>query len=80
LLGRQGERRNQFHQYLHDHFRHCCCGRDPGVNIKPVEEIPDAFEQVDESIQARVNVLDRLIRLDVTRVQNVRTEKGTDCE
>jgi uncharacterized protein YdeI (YjbR/CyaY-like superfamily) len=61
LFSRQSEGGNQFHQYLHHHFRHRWCGRDPGINVKSVEEIPDALEQVFEDIEAVTDVLDRLV-------------------
>jgi hypothetical protein len=72
----QGERRNQFYQYLHDDFCHCHRRGDPGINIQTIKEIPDAVEQIDKGIKAGANVFDRLVRLGVTRLEMYELRKA----
>jgi hypothetical protein len=42
--------------------------------------VSDRLEQVDQGIVARTDILDRLIRLDVTKIQMSGAKEGTYCE
>ena len=67
LFRHQGERGNHFHHDFHDHLGHSCRQRNSGINIEAIDEVFYRFEQLDESIIAGADVLDRLTHLHVTR-------------
>jgi len=77
LSGCQGERGDQFDDYLHDYFCHCWRRRDLGIDDKSIEETCDALEKVNECVEARGNVFDGLMCHNVTKVIRIKLEEDT---
>ena len=67
LFGRQRECGEQLHEYLDYHLIHGFCGRDLGIDLEAIEEVPNRLEQIGQGTVVIYDALDRLIRLIVTR-------------
>jgi hypothetical protein len=48
LFGRRRECGEQLHEYLDNHFIHGFCGRDLGIDLEAIEEVPNRFEQISQ--------------------------------
>ncbi len=46
LFGRQRECGEQLHEDLDNHFIHGFCGRDLGIDLEAIEEVPNRLEQI----------------------------------
>jgi hypothetical protein len=72
----------QLHEYLDNHLIHGFCGRDLGID-QAVKEVSNRLEQIGQStvvIYEDYNALDRLIRLNVTKMRAQRLNIGTHRE
>jgi len=70
LLCDKSDGGKQFHHYLDNDISHRCCRgrrREFGIDIKAAQEVSDGFEEVDERVAARADILDRLIYLSMKR-------------
>jgi hypothetical protein len=77
LFGRQRECREQFHEYLDNHLIHGFCGRDLGIDLEAIEEMSNRLEQIGQGTVVIYDTLDRLIRLNVTKMRSQRLNIGT---
>jgi hypothetical protein len=46
LFGRRRECGEQLHENLDNHHIHGFCGRDLGIDLEAIEEVPNRFEQI----------------------------------
>jgi hypothetical protein len=46
LFGRQRECGEQLHKNLYNHLIHGFCGRDLGIDLEAIEEVPNRLEQI----------------------------------
>ncbi len=60
LLLRLRENGKQLDHYLDNHFGHQRSERNLGIDFETFEEIPDAFEELKESVVARAYTFSRL--------------------
>jgi hypothetical protein len=77
LFGGRRECGEQLHEYLDNHFIHGFCGRDLGVDLEAIEEMSNRLEQISQSTVVIYDALDRLIRLNVTKMRTQRLYIGT---
>ena len=68
LLRRQGKDRKQFNHYFYDYICHCWGGRNLRVNMETLEEMLDAFEDINKCIVARTGVVGSLVYPNITGV------------
>jgi hypothetical protein len=66
LLSRKSEGREKFYYYLHQNVCQGWRRRDPGINIKPAEEVLEGRKQIDKRVIASANVFYHLQDSDVT--------------
>jgi hypothetical protein len=52
LICRQGKHREQFDHYLDDNIGHYRGGRNRRIDLQALEEIPQAFEQIEKGVIA----------------------------
>ncbi len=71
LFGRQRECGEQLHENLDNHFIHGFCGRDLGIDLEAIEEMSNRLEQIGQGTVVIYDALDRLIRLNVTKMHAV---------
>jgi len=48
LFGRRRECGEQLYENLDNHFIHGFCGRDLGIDLEAIEEVPNRFEQISQ--------------------------------
>ena len=60
FLRRDREDVQHLDHYLYYDVRHRVCRRHGGISLEAFEEVLDAFEEIDERILTRFNVLSRL--------------------
>jgi hypothetical protein len=77
LFGRQRECGEQLHEYLDNHLIHGFCGRDLGIDLEAIEEMSNRLEQIGQGTVVIYDALDRLIRLNVTKMRAQRLNIGT---
>jgi len=77
LFGRQRECGEQLHEYLDNHLIHRFRGRDLGIDIEAIEEVPNRLEQIGQGIVVVYDALYRLIHLSVTKMGAQRLNIGT---
>ena len=77
LFGRQRECGEQLHKYLDNHLIHGPCGRDLGINLEAIEEMSNRLEQIGQGTVVIYDALDRLIRLNITKMRVQRLNIGT---
>jgi len=77
LFGRQRECGEQLHENLDNHLIHGFCGRDLGINLEAIEEMPNRLEQIGQGTVVIYDALDRLIRLYVTKMTSHRLNMFT---
>ena len=65
LLCRDSENIQNFHHYRHDNVRHCIAWFDLRIRLQTFEEVLDTFENVDQGLLPRVDILNRLTSFDV---------------
>ena len=68
LFGSQRKRGEQLHEYLDHHLIHGFCGRDLGIDLEAIEEVPNRFEQIGQGTVVIYDPVDILIRLNVTKM------------
>jgi hypothetical protein len=68
LLGRKGERGEQFYDYLHQNICQDWRRRDTGINAESTEEVLKGRKQIYERVIARSDVFDRLQDIDVADI------------
>ena len=69
LFGRQREGGEQLHEYLDNHLIHGFRGRDPGIDLKAIEEVSNRLEQIGQVAVVIYDALDRLMGLNVTKMR-----------
>jgi hypothetical protein len=77
LFGRRRECGEQLHENLDNHLIHGFCGRDLGIDIEALEEMSSRLEQIGQGTVVIYDALDRLVRLNVTKVRSHRLNIGT---
>ena len=68
LLGSKSERRDQFHNYLHQNICQSWRRRDPAINTESAEEVLEGHEKVDQCVIAGTHFSGRLGGLDVREI------------
>lgn len=61
ILRRQGQNGEYFNHYLYSHIGHRRGGGELSINMEPLEEIPDTFEEINERVVARTDLAGCLI-------------------
>ena len=77
LFGHQRECGEQLHEYLDNHLIHGFRRRDLGVDIESIEEVSNGLEKIAQGTVVVYGALDRLTRLNVTRMRLQRVNTGT---
>jgi hypothetical protein len=77
LFGRRRERGEQLHENLDNHLIHGFCGRDLGIDLEAIEEVTNRLEQTGQGTVVIYDALDRLIRLNITKIHTHRLSIGT---
>jgi hypothetical protein len=77
LFGRRRECGEQLHENLDNHLIHGFCGRDLGIDIEALEEMSSRLEQIGQGTVVIYDALDRLVRLNVTKMRSHRLNIGT---
>ena len=67
----------QLYENLDDHLIHGFCGSDLGIDIEAIEEVPNRLKQIGQGTVIICGALDRLRRLDVTKMRARRLNVGT---
>ena len=65
LLRRDSENIQYFHHYLHNDICHCLVWFDLRIRLQTFEKVFNAFENVNQGVLRRVDILDRLTSFDV---------------
>jgi len=76
LFRHQSKGRNEFHHNFHEDLGHGSRRGHPGINIEPVDEVFNRFEQVDDRIVTGADVLDGLTHVHVSRMDTWEITKG----
>src|SRR6266702_1067131 len=74
-LRRYCKNRQNLNHNLYDNVRHSCRLRNFCIGLQPLEEVLNAFEDVNENVVTSSNVLGRLNDRAVMVVQRVRSTK-----
>ena len=77
LFGRQCECGEQLYEYPDNHLVHGIGGRDIGIDLEAIEEVPNRLEQISQGTVVICDALDRLIRLNVTKMRAQRLNIST---
>ena len=67
----------QLHENLDNHLIHGFCGSDLGIDLEAIEEVSNGLEQIGQGTVVIYDTLDRLIRLNVTKMRVHRLNIGT---
>jgi len=70
LLCRDGEDRQYLNHDLHDGVRHCCGRLNSCIRFQPPEEPLYTFENINEHVLTRIDILGRLADIEVTMTRN----------
>src|SRR5260221_51366 len=70
LLCRNGEDRQYLNHDLHDGVRHCWGRLNFGIQLQPPEKSLYTFENINEHVLTRINVLGRPADIEVTMTRN----------
>ena len=76
LFGRQRECGEQLHEYLDNHLIHRFRGRDLGIDIEAIEEVPNRLEQIGQGTVVIYDARYRLICLNITKMSAQRPNIG----
>ena len=68
-FGRRRECGEQLHENLDNHLIHDFCGRDLGIDSEAIKEMPNRLEQIGQGAVVIIDAVDRLIRLNVTKMR-----------
>ena len=77
LLGYECQGRKKLNNYLHESVCQGWRRRDPNINFKSAEEVPERPKHNDKCVVASANVFNRLENVDVTEICRLGSEKGT---
>jgi hypothetical protein len=69
LFSRQRECVEQLHEYLDNHLIHGSCVGDLGIDLEADEEMSNQLEKIGQGTVVIYATLDRLIRLNVTKMR-----------